>query len=149
MTTATETAYTLTYIDERGTRQLPGCSEAEATFESYEAAEAAAEELEGEWGETEWRIEEIATATASLFDAFGLDHEPPAAYRVEFCSSESALERIPAGQWTQIGCERQLFTTLGKAQVYGERCRQTFAGMVETDAENVTYAVRETVGFAA
>ena len=54
-----KTKYVVLYwIDEHGTPQFPGCSEAEATFESVESAELAIKELETDpmWVGTRWRI---------------------------------------------------------------------------------------------
>ncbi len=56
--------YTLTWIDEMGARQLPGCSEEEATFASRGELDAAVTSLEEdpEWANTEWRVEENSAA---------------------------------------------------------------------------------------
>ena len=67
MTTETNTAetitmYRLSYIDSEGVRQSPALDDDADLFDSEQAAQDAADELEAEdpgtWGGADWRIEE-------------------------------------------------------------------------------------------
>jgi hypothetical protein len=60
-----DTRYIVTYRDERGTRQHPGCTEEEATFATEEEAHAAIDSLlrtdPATWTGTDFEIEEVAS----------------------------------------------------------------------------------------